>query len=79
MSTKQDTQFSFENCSCMEMVSQIMSDSKDQQGAGNACAEMMSQFADPQGGGSEILEKMSQMMDSCCGMQQEDDETIRKA
>jgi hypothetical protein len=63
----------------MEMVSQIMSDSKDQQGAGNACAEMMSQFADPQGGGSEILEKMSQMMDSCCGMQQENDKTIRKA
>ena len=79
MSTKQDTQFSFENCSCMEMMSQMMSNSKDQKRAGNACAEMMSQFADPQDGGSVILEKMSQMMDSCCGMQQEDDETIRKA
>lgn len=79
MSTKQDTQFSFENCSCMEMMSQMMSNSREQQGAGSACAEMISQFTDSQGGGSEILEEMSKMMGSCCGMQQEDDETIRKA
>jgi len=63
----------------MEMMSQIMFQSKDQEGAGSACAEMMSQFAEPQGGDSEFLEKMSQMMDSCCDMQQEDDKTIRKA
>ena len=79
MTTKQDAQYSPEECSCMEMMSQIMFQSKDQQGAGSACAKMMSQFADPQGGGSEFLEKMSQMMDSCCDMQQEDDKTIRKA
>ena len=79
MATKQDAQYSLEDCSCMEMMSQIMFQSKDQQGAGSACAEMMSQFAEPQGGDSEFLEKMSQMMDSCCDMQQEDDKTIRKA
>ena len=79
MTTKQDAQYSPEECSCMEMMSQLVSQSKDQQGTGNACTELMSQFADPQGGDSEFLEMMSQMMDSCCGMQQEDDKTIRKA
>jgi hypothetical protein len=75
MTTKQKAQFSLEDCSCMEMMSQ----SKDQQGVGDVCTEMMSQFIDPQGSGNEFLEKMSEMMASCCNIQQEEDETIRKA
>jgi hypothetical protein len=63
----------------MEMMSQMIFQSKDQQGVGNACAEMMSQFIDPQGSGSEFLGMMSEMMASCCNIQQEVDETIRKA
>jgi hypothetical protein len=74
MTTKKDAQFSLENCSCMEMLSQ----SKGQQGMGDACAEMMSQLADPQGSGSECFEMMSQMMASCCGIQQEDDKIIKE-
>ena len=68
MTTKQDTQFSLEDCSCMEMMSQ----SQGQHGIDEACAEMMSQFTDPQGSGSEFFEMMSQMMGSCCGLQQEE-------
>ena len=74
MTTKQDAQFSIEDCSCMEM----MSHSKDQQGLGDACAEMISRFADPQGSGSECFEMMSQMMAFCCGLQQEDDKIIKE-
>ena len=74
MTTKQDAQFLFEDCSCMEMMSQM----KDQQWVGDTCAEMMSRFADPQGSGSEFFEMMSQMMASCCGIQQEDDKIIKE-
>ena len=49
MTTKQKTQFSLENCSCMEMMSQ----SKGQQEVGDACAKMISQFVDPKGSGKE--------------------------
>ena len=78
MTTKKDTQISLEDCSCMEMMSQMMSHSKDQQGVSDACAEMMSRFADPQGSGSECFEMMSQMMASCCGLRQEDDKIIKE-
>jgi hypothetical protein len=78
MTNKQDTQFSLENCSCMEMMSQMMSPSKGRQEGGDACAEMMSQFVEPKGGGSECFEMMSQMIASCCGNQQEDEEIIKK-
>jgi hypothetical protein len=74
MTTKQKTQFSLENCSCMEMMSQ----SKGQLEVGDACAEIMSHFADPQGSGIEFFEMMSQMMTSCCGIQHEDQEIIKK-
>lgn len=74
MTKKQDARFSFEDCSCMEMMSQL----KEQQGVGDACAEMMSRFTDPQGSGSEYFEMMSQMMASCCGIQQEDDKIIKE-
>ena len=74
MTTKQDAQFSIEGCSCMEMMSQ----SKGQQGVGDACAEMISRFADPQGSGNECFEMMSQMMASCCGLQQEGDKIIKE-
>jgi hypothetical protein len=58
----------------MEMMSQM----KEQQGVGDACAEMMSRFTDPQGSNSEFFEMMSQMMNSCCGIQQEDDKIIKE-
>jgi hypothetical protein len=58
----------------MEMMSQM----KEQQGVGDACAEMMSRFADTQGSGSECFEMMSQMMDSYCGIQQEGDKIIKE-
>ena len=74
MTTKQDARFSFEDCFCMEMMSQM----KEQQGVGDACAEMMSRFADPQGSDGEFFEMMSQMMNSCCGIQQEGDKIIKE-
>ncbi len=74
MTTKQKTQLSLENCSCMEMMSQ----SKGQPEVGDACVEIMSHFADPQGSGAEFLEMMSQMMSSCCAIQHEDEEIIKK-
>ena len=75
MTTKKDAQFSLGDCSCMELMSQ----SKGQQGVGDACAEMMSQFADSQGNGSECLEMMSQMAACCCGVQQKGDKIIKEA
>ena len=78
MTTKRNTQFSLEDCYCMEMISKITSPSKNRQESGDLCAEMMSQFVEPKGGGSECLEMMSQMITSCCGIQQEDEEIIKK-
>jgi len=64
---------------CMKMMSQMISQSKDRQGVGEACAEMMSQFVDPESSGSDFFETMSQMMASCCGIQEKDDQIIKEA
>ena len=77
MTTKQDSSFLPEDC--MEMMSQMISKSKDRQGVGDACAEMMSQFVDPESSGSEFFEAMSQMMASCCSIQEKDDQIIKEA
>ena len=74
MTTKKDTRFSLEDCSCMEMMSQP----KHQHRIDEAFAEMMSQFADPQAGGGECFEMMSEMMAACCGTEQEDDKIIKE-
>jgi hypothetical protein len=63
----------------MEMMSQMMSQSKSQQGVGDACAKMMPQFADSQDSGSECFEMISRMAASCCGIQQEGDKIIKEA
>ena len=77
MTTKHGSKFSPDDC--MDMMSQLISQSKDRQGVGEACAEMMSQIVDPDGSGSDFFETMSQMMASCCGIQEEDDEIIKEA
>ena len=79
MTTKKDVHLSFEECSCMEMMSQMMPRFKGQQEVGDACAEMMAQFANPQGSGGECFEMMSQMMASCCGLEQVDDSITRES
>ena len=79
MTTKKDAQFSLEDCSCVEMMAQMTSQSKDQQGVGDPCAEMMSQFASRQEMGDEFSEMMSQMFASCCGFQAETDKTTKMA
>ena len=76
MTTKKGAQSSFEECFCAEMMAQMMP--PEQQGAGDACAEMMTQFGRSQGDG-ECLEMMSQMMSVCCGAEKESDESVRKA
>ena len=78
MTTKQNTQFSLENCSCMEMISKMTSPSKSRQESGDLCADLMSQFVEPKGNGSDCIEMMSQMITSCCGNQQEDEKIIKK-
>ncbi|HSG16161.1 MAG TPA: hypothetical protein VLE70_07555 [Anaerolineae bacterium] len=75
MTTKKDAQFSFDECSCMEMMSQ----SKGQQGEGDACAKIMAPFANLQDSGGECFEMMRQMMASCCGIEHEGDSTTREA
>ncbi len=79
MTTKKEAQFSFEDCSCIEMMAQMLAQSQGHLGIDDACAEMMSQFIDPEGSGSEFFEMMSQMMASCCDIYQKDDEAIKKA
>ena len=73
MTTKKGVQFSFEECSCMQMMSHF----KGQQGVGEAWAEIMAQFDNAQSDGGEYLEMMSQMMASCCGIEQEEDNITR--
>ena len=79
MTTKKEAQFSFGECSCMEMMSQMMPQSKGQQGIGDACAKMMARFTNPQGSDGECFEMMSQMMASCCNIEQEDSSITREA
>ena len=76
MTTKKDAQLSLEECICKEMMAQMMP--PEQQGAGDACAEMITQFGRSQGDG-ECFEMMSQMMSVCCGSEKESDEKVRKA
>ncbi|UCC53919.1 MAG: hypothetical protein JSV68_08085 [Anaerolineaceae bacterium] len=79
MTMKQDARFSLEGCSCMEMMAQMMPQSKEQYGMDEACAEMMSQFSGRQEAGDEFFEMMSQMFASCCGFQAETDKTTKMA
>lgn len=74
MTKKQDTQFSLEDCSCMEFMSEIM----EQEGAIDPCAEMMSQFAGRQEAGDKFVEMMSQMFATCCGFQLETEPIAKK-
>jgi hypothetical protein len=79
MAMKQDAQFSLEDCSCMEMMAQMLPQSKEQHGIDEACAEMISQFTGRQEAGDEFSEMMSRMFASCCGFQAETDKTTKKA
>ena len=75
MTTKKNTQFSLEDCSCMDMMSKF----RDQKEIVDPCAEMMSQFTGRQEAGDELSVMMSQMIASCCGFQEESDKTTKKA
>jgi hypothetical protein len=75
MTAKKEVPFSFDDCSCMEMMAQMLAQSQGQQEMGNACAEMMAQFVDPQDSSREFFE----MMASCCDLQEEEDKIIKKA
>ena len=79
MTMKKGAQFSLEECSCMEIMSHMMSQLKDHQEVGDACAEMVAQLCDVQRGSGEYVEMMSQMMVSCCGIEHEDDNITREA
>ena len=78
MTIKKGAQFSPEEYSCMEMMSHMISQFKEQQGVGDACAEMMTQLADMQVSDSVCFDMMSQIMASCCGIEHVEDNITRK-
>lgn len=79
MTMKKGAQFSLEECSCMEIMSHMTSNLKDNQEVGGACAEMVAQLCDVQRDSGEYVENMSQMMVSCCGIEYKDGSITKEA
>ncbi|MGW8180784.1 MAG: hypothetical protein ACWGQW_18790 [bacterium] len=77
MTTKKDTQFSFEECFCEEMRAQMMPQSKGRKEAAAGCVEMITQF----GGSlddSECRQMLSRAMSACFDAGQESCETFSR-